>query len=318
MKILATLVLVSIRLILSAQDVNQLPGKRAHHAMIYDESSDKVMLTGGSTPVNGGSSFIFYDDTWLFDGKSWTKVTIASDQRSGVALAQDASKKDLYSLGGFKNNVSVADLRLLTKTQWESVATLSVPGMTEGGFVFDSNRKVFVAFGGGASRGVVNGDTWEWNGKRWEKIAVENPPARQAFAMVYDEKRKITVLFGGMGTNSQNLFGDTWEYDGKSWKKVYDAGPAARMSAGYAYDSQRGMMIIFGGASANGILGDTWGWDGKEWKALATTGPAARMMGYLAYDKKRDRVVMFGGRLGWPNDANDTWEWNGTSWSEVK
>ena len=41
------------------------------------------------------------------------------------------------------------------------------------------------------------------------------------------------------------------------------------------------------------------------------------VIAYL-YDKERKKVVMFGGRFGWPNDANDTWEWDGTQWKEIK
>jgi len=41
-------------------------------------------------------------------------------------------------------------------------------------------------------------------------------------------------------------------------------------------------------------------------------------MGYMAYDKYRDRVVLFGGCLGWPNGANDSWEWDGKRWKEIK
>jgi len=42
-------------------------------------------------------------------------------------------------------------------------------------------------------------------------------------------------------------------------------------------------------------------------------------MGVLAYDAERDRVVLFGGRAGWPDaDLNDTWEWDGVQWIEVK
>ena len=37
-----------------------------------------------------------------------------------------------------------------------------------------------------------------------------------------------------------------------------------------------------------------------------------------AYDKDRDKIVLFGGRLTWPNDVNDTWEWDGKQWTEVK
>jgi hypothetical protein len=86
------------------------------------------------------------------------------------------------------------------------------------------------------------------------------------------------------------------------------------MSMGYAYDSKRGLLMIFGGSSANGILSDMWIWGEGRWEEHAINGPDARMMGYMAYDKKRDKIVLFGGRLGWPNDTNDTWIWDGVSW----
>jgi len=35
-------------------------------------------------------------------------------------------------------------------------------------------------------------------------------------------------------------------------------------------------------------------------------------------DKHRKKLIMFGGRLGWPNDINDTWEWDGSKWIEIK
>jgi len=36
-----------------------VPGKRAHHAIIYADHLEKVLLMGGSTPVNDGASFVF-------------------------------------------------------------------------------------------------------------------------------------------------------------------------------------------------------------------------------------------------------------------
>jgi hypothetical protein len=305
--------------ITSVTIAQELPGKRAHHAMIYDESNQKVIMSGGSTAVNGGSSFKFYDDVWSFDGKNWNKEKITGDQRSGISLAYDSRRKKILSLGGFMNNVTKSDLRIASNNTWTLLSTLPEPGMTEGGFVYDQQQDKFIAFGGGASRGIINANTWLWDGKKWKKQDIKGPDGRQAFAMVYDSKRNKTVLFGGMGATPQNLYGDTWEYDGTEWKKVSDNGPAARMAMGYTYDTKRGTMIIFSGSSSAGILSDMWAWDGKEWKQLPfSSGPAPRMMGYLSYDSKRDMVVLFGGRLGWPNDANDTWEWNGELWTEIK
>ena len=91
---------------------------------------------------------------------------------------------------------------------------------------------------------------------------------------------------------------------------------------GFVYDSKRGRMILFGGVDAAGFRGDTWAWGDGRWTKLADespTGPQPRVMGYLAYDRRRDRVVLFGGRKGWPNgDLDDTWEFDGKAWRQVK
>lgn len=292
-----------------------VPDKRAHHALIYDENSETVKLIGGSTPLNNGSSFQFFDDVWSFDGRSWKKDNVVSDQRSGVSLAYDPKNKSILSLGGFTSNgQSKSDLRELKDNKWTTLTDLPELTMTEGAFVYDSKNDRFVAFGGGVSRGQVNSTTWVWDRKSWKKLEGAGPEGRQAFVMVYDSERSKIVLFGGMGATPQTLYGDTWELDGDKWTKVSTSGPAPRMSMGYAYDSKRGLLMIFGGASANGILSDMWIWGEGTWEEHAINGPDARMMGYMAYDKKRDKVVLFGGRLSWPNDINDTWIWDGVSW----
>src|SRR5688572_7621022 len=75
------------------------PPKRAHHALIYDESKKQVMLFGGSTPVDGGNSAIFLNDVWVYDGK-WTNSGEAGDKRSGIGLAFDSKRKKIFSFGG--------------------------------------------------------------------------------------------------------------------------------------------------------------------------------------------------------------------------
>jgi len=295
------------------------PYKRAHHEMVYDEANKSVLMIGGSTPLNGGQSFKFFNDIWKYNNTGWSKVANAGDERSGIRLAYDTKRNKLYSYGGFTaNNQSSGQLRVLENGEWKILSDIPEMIGAEPGFVYDASRDKFIAFGGSAGRGLVNSTTWEWDGTSWKKFEGKSPDGRQAFVMVYDSKRKKTILFGGMGTSPKEKFGDTWEFDGTTWTKVAESGPEPRMSPGYSYDSKRGMLIIFGGSGKEVIKGDTWGWDGKEWKKLADTGPAPRMMGYMAYDKDRDRIVLFGGRFDWPNDADDTWEWDGKQWSEIK
>ncbi|MES2776915.1 MAG: hypothetical protein V4722_22250 [Bacteroidota bacterium] len=295
------------------------PHKRAHHQLVYNEAAKAIVMTTGSTPLDGGKSFKLFNDLWNFNGSKWTLAGTAGDERSGVMLAYDTKRRKIFSFGGFtEDNSSHAEFRVLENGVWKTLSDFPEMKAAEPGFVYDQHRDRMLSFGGSAGRGLVNNITWEWNGKSWKKIAGTGPEGRQAFMMVYDAKRRKTVVYGGMGTSPQETFTDTWEFDGSKWKKLSVSGPGPRMSAGFAYDSKRGLTILFGGMGATGMLGDTWSWDGKAWKKLADTGPAKRAMGYMAYDKARDRIVLFGGRLGWPNDADDTWEWDGKEWKEVK
>jgi glyoxylase-like metal-dependent hydrolase (beta-lactamase superfamily II) len=295
-----------------------VPDRRAHHELVYDEATQTVLLTGGSTPLDSGKSFAFFNDLWRFNGKQWKAGGKAGDERSGIRLAYHSKQKKIFSYGGFANNQSLADLRVLENSGWKTLSNDTAMKAAEPGFVYDEARDRLIAFGGSAARGQLNNATWEWDGKSWKKITADGPGGRIAFAMVYDARRKKTVLFGGMNTANHQQYNDTWEYDGKTWTLVDTAGPSRRASPGFAYDVKRGQLVVFGGMGENGMLGDTWAWNGKHWKKLADGGPSPRAMGYLAYDKKRDRVVLFGGRKGWPNDLNDTWEWDGKEWKEIR
>ena len=295
------------------------PPRRAHHALVYHEAGRMVLMTAGSTPLDGGQRFQFYNDIWAWSDSGWTLLGESGDRISGIGLAYDQRQQRVVSFGGYIGRGSIGDLRALSGNQWEPLGRLSEMAVAEPGFAYDAGRNRFVLFGGSVGRGQAAGDTWEFDGTTWEKRDLAGPPARQAHAMVHDSKRGRTVVFGGMGSAEPGRpgpsLGDTWEYDGSRWIRMEASGPSPRQSAGVAFDSKRGVVILFGGSGEAGFLGDTWSWDGARWQRLSESGPEPRAMGYLAYDKQRDRVVLFGGRKGWPDgDLNDTWEWDGTTW----
>lgn len=311
-----------LALFLPALVLAQAPPKRAHHALVYDDARERVLLTGGSSPFEGGECCAFFNDLWAFDGSRWVALPASGPQMSGMRLAFDSHTRKVVSFGGYSRGQSMSDLRVLDGDVWTTVGQHEGMAAAEPGFVYDARRRRFVAFGGSAGRGQVHGDTWEYDGSSWTKAAGAGPPARQAHTMVFDERRGRIVVFGGTGAgapgNPPPVHADLWEFDGRRWSRAEAAnGPSARHSSGAAYDSKRGRTIVFGGLGADGFLGDTWSWDGRAWTKLADSSPNApepRAMGQLAYDRKRDRVVLFGGRKGWPNDLDDTWEWDGVSW----
>jgi len=284
--------------------------------MAYDEARGRVILYGGSTPLDGGARFEFFDDTWAFDGSDWTQLSVSAPRQSGMRLVWHARARSLMAFGGFDGSLSLSHLLRLDSTAWTPLASRPQEPAAEPGVVYDSRRDRLIAFGGSEGRSEVNDDTWEFDGTRWTRFEGAGPGARQGFTMEYDAARGVTVLFGGMTGDGRRL-ADTWEFDGTQWRSIPVSGPSARFAHGSAYDARRGMVIVFGGIAGENI-GETWGWNGTVWRLLATDGPSPRSMPAMAYDRARDRVVLFGGRTTYPDgDMNDTWEWDGTRWQQV-
>ncbi|MFT5130358.1 MAG: hypothetical protein ACI8W8_003989 [Rhodothermales bacterium] len=99
----------------------------------------------------------------------------------------------------------------------------------------------------------------------------------------------------------------------------YTAPPPARREFAMAYDAARGEMLLFGGDTA-GRRNDTWAYDGKRWELRTPqTFPSSRNEMSMAYDSTREVIVLFGGfdgEIG--EEAQDTWEWDGSSWTRIE
>lgn len=92
-------------------------------------------------------------------------------------------------------------------------------------------------------------------------------------------------------------------------------GPGASM----AYDPATHQLILFGVDQTN----STWSWDGGSWTQVddstdpgctttCTDSPPERNTFGMTYDADSRSLLVFGG-----NDLNDTWSWNGTTWTQV-
>jgi hypothetical protein len=200
---------------------------------------------------------------------------------------------------------------------------------------FDSTRGRVVCFGGQTGETLV-GDTWEWDGEYWTQMSDFGPAPRKGHTLAYDAVRKCTVLFGGTYLvgfgNGDDGLADTWEWDGEDWTQVADTGPDPRYFHAMTYDSKRQRTLLYGGIdfiNGGALKGysDTWSWDGNEWAQERGDGPPSRNGHKMVYDVTRDRIILFGGLVatnisngiidGGNSPANDTWEYDGTLWTQV-
>jgi hypothetical protein len=140
--------------------------------------------------------------------------------------------------------------------------------------------------------------------------------------MAYDIARGRAFLFGG--TVIANSLGgdveDSWEWDGRAWMEATPTatGPTSRSRHAIAYDEARARVVLFGGLSVF-HLQDTWQWDGRTWRDITPTGskPSTRSDHAMAYDSRRGRVILFAGSDQNTFALQDTWEWDGSAWTDV-
>ena len=95
--------------------------------------------------------------------------------------------------------------------------------------------------------------------------------------------------------------------------------PPARLDHAMAYDAARGRVVVLGGSNFSLVLGDMWTWDGTTWTQSAASLPPARTNHAMVYDAARGVVLLFGGFgvAGAGAKLNDTWTWNGTTWTKA-
>ncbi len=302
------------------------PFTRAAHAMAYDPVREVTVLYGG------GQSTFSFDDTWEWNGDAWTQRVVTGPDRRGHDMVYDTARNVLVSFGGSDSmgviHAETWELSSDGQEPWTQRTPTAPPGRYGHSMTYDAARGVGVLFGGQLGIGEYDGQTWEWhapspeNGSvsgEWVQREVAGPEPSAFFAMAYDTARKVTVLFGGRGPGF--ISGQTWEWNGTEWTRRLISGPSPRRGHAMAYDSVRGVIVLFGGLEdfdGRTFLADTWEYDGTAWTHRGTAGPPdfwGRATHAMAYDSARAVTVLFGGLTGINMYDNQTWEWDGATWT---
>jgi len=195
--------------------------------------------------------------------------------------------------------------------------------------VFDSDRGVFVMYGGLLWGVGVFNDTWEFNysSKTWTHVtsadsSADGVPGEDGLlfnAIAYDSSAKKTIIFGGQdGVGTR--FNDTWAYNGINWTKMNpDNYPPERIYSTMIFDSNRNVSVLFGGKDG-GPFDETWeyNYSADNWTQIdPDTSPSARTSAGMTFDSKTNKVILFGGQDASNDYLNDTWEYDGTDWTDV-
>lgn len=140
--------------------------------------------------------------------------------------------------------------------------------------------------------------------------------ALAAYQRVVREYPDQVPLVAQAQQNPESVAGATLNAQGVSWASPHlSVSPAPRCCMGIAYDRATHSTLFFGGFTPYVCFGDTWVWRNK-WRQLSPpSAPSARTAPGIAYDGAAGNVVLFGGYDTAGAALNDTWTWDGATWT---
>ena len=282
---------------------------RAWSSAAFHSGSGRLVVFGGE----GQSGRL--DDTWTFDGDTWSPLSVAAPPaRAFHGLVEHPTTGDLVLFGGQGPDGDIlGDTWLFDGQQWQRHEGAGPTARRDFVMTADGNR-VVVAFGTGAAGDLT--DTWSFDGTRWTRLDDNGPvsgPGHRAGWLPLEE----TLVLDGRGTAA------LWALEGNSWVELPlipepDTQFWTQSNIARAPD---GRLWIYGGrigSAGNSVADDTfYVFDGDGWRKVETdVQPSARWDAALGYLAANDSVVLFGGSGG-SGFLNDMWSFRNGVWTEL-
>ncbi|HEX3630309.1 MAG TPA: kelch repeat-containing protein [Candidatus Dormibacteraeota bacterium] len=302
-----------------------LPLGRIAAAMAYDQPRHAVLLFGGLADQT------LLDDTWTWNGSGWSQhqgLTQSPRARQRPSMAYDEANRNVVLFGGLTADGQQNDTWSWNGTAWQQLHPAHSPSAREGaGMTYDPSLKAVILYGGmndaTAKPSAIN-ETWSWNGSDWSPLSPAQSPAggvRPRLAFL--SGANVVARFGDCIESNDN---GLYTFDGQTWTAHQATGtwPPALCIPALAGDTGRNQLVLFGGLIGSAIVtpppADTWLYDGHAWtRATPAQSPPARSDATMVFDSDHHVMVLFGGQgliQGQTGPLNDTWTWDGNSWTQ--
>ena len=302
---------------LSSVTSRQLPVGRSAAGIAYDQARHNLVLFGGI----GGQTIL--DDTWTWDGSAWSQrqgLTTHPPARQGPALAYDEAGKQVILFGGAASAGALGDTWAWDGTAWQQLQPAHAPSPREGAsMVYDPSLASIILYGGVSGSNALN-ETWSWKGGDWTQVQAPGPTGGTRARLAFLAGSNLVVRYGDCGSSHDS---GLYTFDGHAWvqKTVSGSQPPSLCTPSMAGDASHHSVILFGGTapSAGSPAAGTWSFDGNAWtESSPAQSPPARADASMVYDVDHHLIVLFGGQglsQGQTGPLNDTWSWDGSSWT---
>lgn len=303
-------------------ETDPAPPPRVGHAMAYDPVRRVTVLFGGRGEAEDGSS-VMLDDTWVFDGETWSPVPVASGPparfQSAMAYLEELDRIVLF--GG--RDFDAEGIELFDDTwvfdgasrTWQKLSLEGPPARDRHDMVFDTSLGGLVLFGGEGPPSQTRSDAWLFDGDAWSEL-----PDHGVSARLYHEMAGAIGGFWLVGGQSDAEvpapLGDVqWVSQGAA--EAVDLGqeqPPPRSAPAITYDPARALILLYGGVendlSVRRWYSDAWTWDGTSWNEVDSGGLPALEYPRLAFEEASETVIL----TGKSSSGMETWRWDGTVW----
>lgn len=234
------------------------PSPRAYAVMAYDPTMKHVMLFGGQHEAAGAGPIAF-NDTWIWNGTSWTELPLTGPSLKGAVGAFDTAREELVVFGWSALDGSAQTWTLKGNRWIQAKPASSPPARGQPAIAYDPPSQLVILFGGfSEGLGLLN-DTWSWDGTTWRNAKPAHSPSPRLGASLC-AAGSTDVLFGGDPDAA-----DTWVWSGSDWAPVTTAvTPSGRQNA-TCVSSPQGRAIFFAGVSTTQLLNDVWVWNSTAW-----------------------------------------------------
>ncbi len=306
------------------------PQARTGHAMTWDSVSQRIIMFGGV-----GSSGQRLNDTWAWDGTSWTQVATGGatpSARSNHAMATWAGLPIIF--GGTSNGSDrLGDTLVLFNNQWTPLSTIGLPplarafhSMTTLGTGNSSEVILMGGTGATCNSPIIDGYRLTAGGTWLPFTPPSNLGRRTLFGLVNIQgvgNNDFAILQGNITPCSTASAGNViWHNGVTDAYNVVQGNPPQPARWNFAAasnwndpDAPRKSYVMFGGDRGGGfpLLADTWHMrettpGAYNTFSLTGTGPTARRtINGMAWDMTRDNYLMFGGNDAQVTPLGDTW-----------
>jgi hypothetical protein len=189
------------------------PPNRQSFAYAYDSEKNQLVLFGGVSRDATTDANIFYDDTWIWDGRVWRSVSSSThpSARADQVMAYDSVRKRVMLFGG-SAGTDLGDTWVFENNQWIQLTGGVQPTPRRfGSMEFDKGRSKMVLVGGANANSGGIPIHYEHDGSNWISVGASPWPGAYFPSLAYDVSRQQMVAYGGDSTGAMKAFtGTQW------------------------------------------------------------------------------------------------------------